>query len=185
MSAALSAEPKPDWRAQGIGSGEPGPGRDPLYTPELGRQICHLVAEGKTVQQICALDGMPSYRTIHRWRNEVPVFGTEYARAREESAEYLENEAIQAARDAATKDEAYRVSIRFDTIKWATSKRNPEVYGEKTTTDVRFSGTVTIEADTSDRDALLAELQRRLGIAAAPPQIEGKAEPVPEDSGGA
>ncbi len=42
-------------------------GRPTLYTPELGEAICFALAEGGTLKQICAAEGMPARGTVHRW----------------------------------------------------------------------------------------------------------------------
>lgn len=155
------------------GVGQPGPGRPSAYSPELAQTICEYLEDGLTVLDVAAIDGMPSRATIFLWRETYPVFRTMYERARELSAETLEHEALRTIRNAETKEQAYAASTRFDVIKWVAAKRNPEVYGEKITQDVRFSGTVTVEHVT-DRAQLLLELQRKLGIdAPAPVLIEG------------
>ena len=116
---------------------------------------------------------MPDRETVRRWRLERPDFAAKFAHARETSAESLEDIALVRLSEATDKDSSLVARNLLEGIKWSTSKRNPEVYGEKLTTDHRFSGTVTVEHVT-DRAALLIELQRKLGIdAPAPVLIEG------------
>ncbi len=155
-----------------IGTGLPGPGRPSIYSEELATLVCDLIAHGKSLYDIEKIEGLPSRFTIWSWQQSNPVFKAMYAQAREQSAESFENEVLDIGRAAETKEQAYVASVRFDTLKWVAS------YGEKVTQDVRFSGTLTVEHDVSDRGALLVELQRKLGIeAAAPALIEGVAEP--------
>ncbi len=181
LGDAVAKLPEPALR---IGTGLPGPGRPSIFSMELAKAICDQLEAGVTLQKIGEMDGMPTRSVIWQWRDTYPVFQTMYDRARQASAEALENEALQTVRDALTKEQAYAASTRFDVIKWVAAKRNPETYGEKITQDVRFSGTLTVDVDLSDRDALLVELQRKLGIeAAAPALLEGVAEPSDDSTG--
>ncbi len=55
-------------------------GRTSLYSDALAEKIVGLIAEGYSERQIETMDGMPTRRTMHRWRIErmefclVPIF---------------------------------------------------------------------------------------------------------------
>lgn len=94
--------------------------------------ICVQIAEGKSLRQICAQDGMPSGETIRRWLAADEAEGGEmcaqYARAREAQADYYADEIIEIA-DTATDAQIARLQV--DARKWKASKLAPKRYGEK------------------------------------------------------
>lgn len=55
-------------------------GPDPIYTEELAERVLSLMASGKTILEIEAMEGMPSRTTIWRWQQD-PAFLERYARA--------------------------------------------------------------------------------------------------------
>ena len=59
-------------------------GRPSTYTPEIGWQICELLAAGKSLLEICENEGMPHEHTVRQWaiRDEGGFFA-EYSRARD------------------------------------------------------------------------------------------------------
>src|SRR5215472_5307221 len=58
-------------------------GRPSSYTFEVSEEICHQMAGGKGLRQICAQEGMPSRPTVLRWLQDNAGFRARYARARE------------------------------------------------------------------------------------------------------
>ena len=62
-------------------------GRPSLYSDALAEKIVELIEEGYSERQIEAMDGMPSRRTMLRWKVERPEFCRLSARAREASAD--------------------------------------------------------------------------------------------------
>lgn len=57
-------------------------GRPSLYSDALAEKIVELIAEGFSERQIEAMEGMPSRRTMLRWKDEHPEFCRLSARAR-------------------------------------------------------------------------------------------------------
>jgi hypothetical protein len=169
MSEALAHN---DRASLGVGKGTPGPGRPTLYCAETHFRVCHLIAQGKTFRDIERDEGIPA-STIWEWRGKHPVFREDLARAREQSAEALEHEALDAARDAGTQEQVLKAKGVLEAIKWTAGKRNPQVYGEKVTHE--FAGELTVSVDVGDQLSRVLELQRLVGLA---PQIEGTAEPA-------
>lgn len=133
-------------------------GRPTSYTVERGLEICELIEDGLTIDQIEAVDGMPAWETIRRWLRSFPEFQAQYARAREGSAVSIENEALRVARSATDISTAAAARIVVDTLKWMAAKRNPKVYGDKT--DVNINGTVTVDVERRRelRQRLIGEL---------------------------
>lgn len=73
-------------------------GRPSLYSDALAEKIVELIADGYSERQIEALEGMPSRRTILRWKDEHPDFCRLSARAREASAELFNERRMEAVR---------------------------------------------------------------------------------------
>jgi hypothetical protein len=136
--------------------------------------VIALFAAGKTIREVESTPLMPCWRTIQTWLRGNPDFLARYARARAESAERLEHEALDAARSARTFQQIQAARLLTDTIKWVTAKRNPRVYGERVDTTL----TVSDPADEDRRQHARAELIAALDRLArgAPPVIDGVAE---------
>ena len=75
-------------------------GRPTKYSDEWARQFCDLISQGKSVVDVCAMEGQPSRDSVYAWMRERQEFSDMYARAREERADLL-FERIAAIADAA------------------------------------------------------------------------------------
>lgn len=107
-------------------------GRPPIYSKELAQRICDLIASGETDASIEKMDGMPSARTINRWRADNSGFCHMYARAREARADYRADridEYVKKVIAGELKADVARVVI--DAEKWLMSKEQPKRYGDK------------------------------------------------------
>lgn len=51
------------------------------YSEDVAQEICHRIAEGETLQQICRDINQPA-RTVYDWQDDHPEFATNIARAR-------------------------------------------------------------------------------------------------------
>ncbi len=106
-------------------------GRPP--TPDAERlrivtEVCKRIAEGDIVIQACETVGIP-HPTFRDW-STLPEYSSLYARAREDAADMLADEALKVAR-ATTNETAQADRVRIDTLKWAAAKRKPRYYGDK------------------------------------------------------
>lgn len=72
-------------------------GRPSLYTEALAEKIVGLIEEGYSERQIGQMQGMPTARTILRWKDENAEFCRRSARAREASAELFDDKRREAA----------------------------------------------------------------------------------------
>lgn len=100
------------------------------YTQEKAEIICDLIAEGKTLVHICALDDFPHYSTVCRWLSAHEEFRENYARARQVQADYFADETIVIAD---TEPDPQVARVRIDARKWHASKTAPKKYGDKIT----------------------------------------------------
>jgi hypothetical protein len=66
-------------------------GRPSLYTPELAKRICELVASNPYgIRKICQMyPELPDETTIHHWRAENTQFFLDYVQARQKQAHLL------------------------------------------------------------------------------------------------
>lgn len=121
-------------------------GRPSLFTPELGDRICAEVMAGNPLVRICAADDMPHPATVYRWFREHKSFCDNYARAKEDQADYFVEDILQIA-DLSTPEDIQVARLRVDTRKWAASKYKPKKYGDKLTQDVTAEVTVKAESN--------------------------------------
>lgn len=105
------------------------------YSAEVALKICELTAEGVTLADIAARDDMPSRATLYRWLSAYPKFFDAYERAKEISAQSLEEEALTMARhlkDAndftGTKVQAYNYAMQQ--LRWSAARRDKVRYGQ-------------------------------------------------------
>jgi acyl-CoA reductase-like NAD-dependent aldehyde dehydrogenase len=110
-------------------------GRPSIFTEELATRICERLAAGESLVTVSADAEMPHRATVHRWRAENSEFRDRYARAREDQADSLAEEALERGRSCG-QDEANAARVHIDTIKWYAAKVAPKTYGDKQTHEV-------------------------------------------------
>ena len=118
-------------------------GRPSLYSEEMADSICDHIASGRSLVSWCQEGERPSYSTIMRWLDAHESFRDNYARARQDQADYLAEEIVQIADDGlndtyltedgpkTNQDVIARSRLRVDARKWYASKLAPKKYGEK------------------------------------------------------
>lgn len=120
------------------------------YSDDLGQAICDRLADGETLNAICAAEDMPAARTVRRWAADPEhPFAPRYARAREIGYHKMADDVLDVADDgrndwvmrrkesgetflALDTDHIQRSRLRVDTRKWLLSKALPKIYGDKT-----------------------------------------------------
>jgi len=85
--------------------------------------------------RICQEDWAPHPTTIYRWFRENEKFCYNYARAKEDQADYFVEDIVQIA-DMATPENVQVARLQVDTRKWAASKYKPKKYGDKLDTTI-------------------------------------------------
>jgi len=76
-------------------------GRPTKYSIEWAERFCGLIAEGRSVAEICASPDMPSQQSVYTWLRNHEDFLERYARAREAQADKYFQEIVEIA-DAGT-----------------------------------------------------------------------------------
>lgn len=110
-------------------------GRPSTFTPELADAICEQIASGVTLRELCAQPDTPSWTTIWRWIQAHEDFRTQYARAREDAADFHAERALEEALNV-NDSEASRVAgarLRWDALRWHAGKCAPKRYGDRIT----------------------------------------------------
>lgn len=105
--------------------------RPTIFTEELGDEICSYVMSGDSLAKICRLAHMPEPATVYRWFRLHKEFCDNYARAKEDQADYFVEDILTIA-DEAKSDDIQVAKLRVDTRKWAASKYKPKKYGDAT-----------------------------------------------------
>ena len=98
-SKTIAKAKKPAPGAQARPAPRP-PGRPSLYSEELAQEICMRIALGASIEEVGAMDDMPSERQIHLWRHKHPEFAQAVARAREDMANRWAEKILRTARVA-------------------------------------------------------------------------------------
>jgi hypothetical protein len=118
-------------------------GRPTLYTPELAKRVCELIADGWSLRRVAQEVGVPE-RTIRRWViDDREGFAAPYARARDVALDRMADEIIELADDKSNDryelegkrvpDSAAvnRSRLMVDARKWYLSKLAPKRYGDR------------------------------------------------------
>lgn len=115
------------------------------YEKAIADTICDLVAEGQNLHVIGKLDDMPPRWRIYEWFKENPEFADNYARAREDRADWR-SARIDSVTAQVLKGELDPAAARvvIDAEKWQAGKEKPKFYGDKVAVDVNVSGNLTV-----------------------------------------
>ena len=158
-------------------------GRPSIFSGKLADEICELLADGKSLREICRDDAMPAKSTVCKWLAENPEFADQYTRAREIQAEALVEESLEIADDATNDwmlrnrdgkeswelngENIQRSRLRVDTRRWFASKLAPKKYGDRLELGGGLSIKNAASGMTDDELAAIAA-GRSAGIADAP-----------------
>ncbi|MBB0023646.1 terminase small subunit protein [Ralstonia pickettii] len=134
-------------------------GRPSSFTQAVADTICERLALGESLRAICRSEGMPDQSTVFDWLRKHEDFAKQYARAREDQAEFYLDEIMAIADDSRGDTETrvdsqgneydapnnewiQRSKLRVDARKWAMSKLAPKKFGDKI--GVEHSGSIEL-----------------------------------------
>jgi len=108
------------------------------------------IETGKSMREVCRMDGMPDHTTVIRWMRDDAALATRYARARTAQADTLFDrmEAVEEAVAAGTMD-SHAARVVLDSMRWRASKLAPKVYGDRldvSVSDTRISISGALQA---------------------------------------
>jgi hypothetical protein len=115
--------------------------RNDIPSETLGK-VFALLAQGKTIIEICKTKGMPSTATFFRLLEENPQLREDYAHARAKQADAFAEMIVEEARTA---KDAQLGRLRMDALKWAASKIAPKKYGDKVEVEHAGEHTITVK----------------------------------------
>lgn len=171
---AKGSEPQTDRNDKGqfTEAYEGGPGRNTIYTDEIGDTIEARLAGGETLIAICRDEGMPDERTVRGWalKPQHPFY-PKYTRGRELGYMRMADELIHIMDDGQNdwmarqiaemaEDDPRRIAwqlngehvarsrLRIDGRKWLLSKALPKIYGDKVALTDAEGGKLVIEFST-------------------------------------
>lgn len=123
-------------------------GRPSKKTPELIKEICLLVAQGKSILSIGKMEGMPEDRSIWTWLNDDEEFLRDYTRAIQARA-IIHAERIDELAEMATRGEipADVARVAIDAKKWTASRLLPKLYGDRTQVEATVNHTHTLHLE--------------------------------------
>ena len=115
------------------------------YSPGKGEEICELLAEGMSLNQICKRDDMPSRSKVHNWLNVHEKFRERYLLAKGLGIDQMVEEMLEISDDGSgdlienadghlvsNSTKVQRDRLRVDTRKWYAARLAPKVYGDTT-----------------------------------------------------
>ena len=117
-------------------------GRPTKYSIEWAERFCDLIAEGRSVAEICARPDMPSQQSVYTWLKQDEDFLERYARAREAQADKLAKEILELS-DKIEDDNPVKVQrarLQVDSRKWLAARLAPKKYSDHITHDVKGGG---------------------------------------------
>jgi hypothetical protein len=139
--------------------------RQGIYTAELGKYICNLVAQGLTIKEICNEPGLPTDDCIWLWvADPKHPMGTLYfqaARARvlvwaeeiitisdDGTNDFMERQTRNGVILVADHEHINRSRLRVDTRKFLMSKFMPEVFGDLSNSAQELNLTINLSDPT-------------------------------------
>ena len=105
--------------------------------------MCLAISGGELVKVACKKHGTTADQ-LRDWVAETPEFTALYARAREEQAHSIAEQAVEIA-DGAKPEDWQVAKLRSDNRKWLASKIAPRHYGEKMQQEVAGGITVKLQ----------------------------------------
>lgn len=122
-------------------------GRPELYSDELADLLLARIASTPAgLRTICAADDMPGIVTVMKWLREKPDFSIRYARAKDEQADLLAEDALdvsntpeighkteisQFGQKVISGDMIEHRRLKVETRKWLAAKLKPKKYGNR------------------------------------------------------
>lgn len=147
----------------------------------LALQVIEAVAEGETLKKICAVGtGMPAKQTFLKWVARCPNIAKAYSAAVAISALSMEEEGIEAAREAlispGTAQKIGALNQLLNQLRWSAARRNPQQYGDKNQTAIVVPVHISTTLNLGDGSATSASRQEEI-----PDIYTIEVEPLPEE----
>ena len=99
-----------------------------MHGPEVWEELCRRIAEGRSLRDVCRDEDMPSKDYAIEYAQKDETFALQYARAREQRAEFLAEEILSIADQS---EDPHKARLQVDARKWFASKLDPRRFGER------------------------------------------------------
>lgn len=118
-------------------------GRPTVYSQKIADAICTRLSDGEPLRMICRDKGMPSYRTVYKWKEADPDLNSRIACAREAGFDAIAEQCLEIADDerhdwqlskkgVITNEVAIgRARLQVETRLKLLAKWSPKRYGDK------------------------------------------------------
>jgi hypothetical protein len=115
--------------------------------------ICTKMLEGRTLTQVCEMQGMPPRTTVSRWRSMYPEFEQQIRIAQKMAAEKYHDDVAHSVEEEKElgKDLVPAAKMAFDKRKWLAEKNDPDRYGPRTKVSGDVEQPITVVVDTGIR----------------------------------
>ncbi len=107
------------------------PGRPSISTPALHDRILDLLSEGVPLRAICRTPGMPSRRTVYRWRSDDPMFERQCCWAQEEGYVLLAYRVVNEVEAAMKTHDAASARLIFNIRRQQLARQAPGYFGDR------------------------------------------------------
>jgi hypothetical protein len=146
-------------------------GRPSSYKKDIAAEICARLVEGESLKSICRDPLMPDIKTVYLWMAQNEEFLHQYARAKEDQADTMQEEILDIAdtepvqvvddKGIARIDSGHVnwMRLRIDSRKWIAAKLKPKKYGDRQILAGDSDNPVEIKADLAVFDTMLQTVE--------------------------
>lgn len=106
-------------------------GRPTISTPELRDRILELLSDGVPLAAICRTPGMPSRRTVYRWRRDDPAFERQCCWAQEQGYDLLAHRVVEEVETAITARGPVMARLIFNFRRQQFARQAPGYFGDR------------------------------------------------------
>ncbi|QDP65704.1 MAG: putative terminase small subunit [Prokaryotic dsDNA virus sp.] len=104
----------------------------------LFEEICHRMAEGRSLESVCRDKDMPPSRTVWDWMKKDENLRSMYDNARDRRGQYFGELIADVAKDALTGQvDPNAARVAMDGFKWAAARMSPKQYGDRIHQDIK------------------------------------------------
>jgi hypothetical protein len=135
-----------------------------MRASEAQALILEYLGGGYVLSEVLQLDGMPARATVYGWLRDGGAFSEQYALAREQAADVIDEEIAKLAREV-TPANATAIRTKIAALQWRAAKLNPSRYGGAAS--IALENNAADVPPSVDVAAIRADLMERLDEVAA------------------
>lgn len=112
------------------------------FSQGIADALCERIANGESLRSVCLDVGMPCKSAVMKWLGDGKKFVDQYARAREDQADFYADEIIEIADNCVDPNKA---RLQIDARKWKASRMAPKKYGDRLVQEISGKDGAPIE----------------------------------------